>query len=542
MVDGSMERTVLGGVEKDNVSNRGLLIYLLFTAVVCGALIMVVEVLGSRVVGPFFGVSLFVWTSLIAVTLISLAAGYGLGGLLADRRGTPEYLYGIILAAGLLVLLIPVLKAPILKLSIPLGLRLGAFTSTSLLFGPSLFLLGCVSPYLVKITGREMRNIGRTVGGFYALSTLGSVLGTVLTGFVLIAYLGVDHIFYLVGWLLVALAMGFFLLFRRAWYAIPLLLLPMVVPTPEDQAAFELSMPDGTRVIEVQSQESFYGNLKVVDYRFGAKHHRELMIDGLIQGGVDMVSGLSVYEYGYLLQFIPYGLNPQGKTALVVGLGAGVVPSWYERQGVVTDVVDIDPEVVKLARRYFGYKPQGEVHIQDARYFLSHTQKQYDFAVLDVFNGDTTPTHLLSVEALALLKQRLRPGGVLGINMVGSLRHDTLITASVHKTLSTLFDQVEFYPVFDVNGEEGVGNLVVIAYQGEARRADFSRVPNQEIYAMSRQSVSQALMGPIAAPTHPDALLLTDNYNPSDFFDLFMKERVRRAILDGTPWDLLIRS
>ena len=136
----------LNETEVAQVNNRGLLVYLLLTAVVCGALIMVVEVLGSRVVGPFFGVSLFVWTSLIAVTLIALAAGYGLGGLLADRRGTPEYLYAIILVAGLLVLLIPVLKAPVLKLSIPLGLRLGAFTSTTLLFGPSLFLLGCVSP------------------------------------------------------------------------------------------------------------------------------------------------------------------------------------------------------------------------------------------------------------------------------------------------------------------------------------------------------------------------------------------------------------
>jgi spermidine synthase len=367
-------------------------------------------------------------------------------------------------------------------------------------------------------------------------------MGTVLTGFVLIAYLGVDHIFYLVGWLLVVLGMGYFLLFRRAWYAAVLLCLPLLITMPEDPKGFELSMPDGTRVIEVQSQESFYGGLKVVDYRYGTKHHRELMIDGLIQGGVDMVSGLSVYEYCYLLQFIPYGLNPQGKKALVVGLGAGVVPSWYERQGVVTDVVDIDPEVVKLARGYFGYKPRGNVHIQDARYFLSNTQEQYDFAVLDVFNGDTTPTHLLSVEAMALLKQRLRPGGVLGINMVASLQHDSMITASVHKTLSTLFDQVEFYPVFDVNGEEGVGNLVVIAYQGESRRADYSRVPDQQIYAMTQQRVIKALKGPIAAPTHPDALILTDNYNPSEFFDLHMKEWVRRAILDGTPWDLLIRS
>ncbi len=134
---------------------------------------MVVEVLGSRVVGPFFGVSLFVWTSLIAVTLIALAAGYAVGGFLADRRGTPSTLYAIIFAAGLLVLLIPMLKMPVLKLAMALGLRTGSFTATLVLFGPSLFLLGCVSPILVKIATRELANLGRTVGGFYALSTVG---------------------------------------------------------------------------------------------------------------------------------------------------------------------------------------------------------------------------------------------------------------------------------------------------------------------------------------------------------------------------------
>src|SRR5512145_1276773 len=127
--------------------SRSFLLFLLFTAVVCGALIMVIEVLGSRVIGPFFGVSLFVWTSLITVTLVALAAGYALGGYLADRHGNADWLYGLIIAAGVAVCLVPLAKAPVLKASLALGLRVGSLAGSAALFGVPLLLLGCVSPY-----------------------------------------------------------------------------------------------------------------------------------------------------------------------------------------------------------------------------------------------------------------------------------------------------------------------------------------------------------------------------------------------------------
>src|SRR5512138_649521 len=101
--------------------SRAFLVYLIITAVVCGALVMVIEVMGSRVIGPYFGVSLFVWTSLITVTLVSLAAGYGAGGLLSERRGTPDVLYGAILAAGLLALAVPFVRLGVLRATAPLG-------------------------------------------------------------------------------------------------------------------------------------------------------------------------------------------------------------------------------------------------------------------------------------------------------------------------------------------------------------------------------------------------------------------------------------
>lgn len=195
----------------------GLRWYLILTAALCGALVMVIQVLGSRAIGPFFGVSLFVWTSLITVTLVALAAGYAFGGWLADRRSSPDYLYAIILVAGLMTAATPLFKVAALKACLPLGLRFGSLASAFLLFGPALFLLGCVSPHVVRIAAREMKNIGRTVGNLYAISTTGSFIGTLATGFFLIAYLGVNRIFMLAGFLLIALSVGYFVLFRRRW-------------------------------------------------------------------------------------------------------------------------------------------------------------------------------------------------------------------------------------------------------------------------------------------------------------------------------------
>jgi len=518
--------------------SKGFIAYLILTAALCGALVMVIEVLGSRVIGPFFGVSLFVWTSLITVTMVALAAGYAIGGHWSDRKSSPDWLYGIILLSGLLTILIPVLKAPILQMSLPLGLRWGSLISAFMLFGPALFQLGCVSPYIVKIAAREMHNIGRTVGSFYAISTIGSVVGTLLTGFVLIAYLGINQIFLLTGSLLIGLSILYFLFFRRKWVISIAAIIPLFFIS--NVSHIEKVMEDGTRVELIANRDSFYGNLKVVDYSFREKHNRELIIDGLVQGGVDMNSGLSVYEYPYLMQFMPYALNPEGRNCLVIGLGAGLVPSWYHRQGVNTEVVDIDPEVAEMARNYFGFDPAIPVHIEDARYFLINTAKRYDYVILDVFNGDTTPGHLLSLEAMQLAKKRLAPHGVIAVNLVGSLQHKTLMTASVVKTLKEVFEQVAIYPTFDPAVGEGTGNMEIIAYDGELRPLQFSRIENLSIHPGAESMVRLGMERPFVFPPQTPAIVLTDDYNPVDFYDLWLKEKVRKNIIEFTDFDILL--
>lgn len=515
------------------------LLFLLVTAVICGALIMVIEVLGSRVIGPFFGVSLFVWTSLITVTLVALAAGYAIGGMLSDRHNSPDWLYGIILAAGLAVCLVPLIKAPVLKATLELGLRAGSLAGALALFGLPLLLLGCVSPYLVRLAATEFSNLGRTVGGLYALSTVGSFVGTLTTGFFLIGYVGVNLTLVATGFLLIALAATYFVFLRRRYVTVAALALPLLVIPQENLPA--KTMQDGTRVEVAAAVDSFYGNLKVVDYTGTRYRTRELIIDGLVQGGIDKASRLPVYEYAYLMQFLPYALNPGGSRALVIGLGAGVVPMWYEKQGIPADVVDIDPRVVDLARSYFGYRGRGEVIVQDARYFLGRNTRRYDYVVLDVFNGDTTPGHLLSLEAMRLVKSAMTPDGVLAVNLVGELGAEGSMAASVVKTMRQVFGQVQVHPTSTGGAAGKAVNFAIVAYDGPPRVLEPARIQAFPVHPLTQAAVRQGLASPLQLPDDPKAILLTDDFNPIDFRDLEIKEAVRRQILATTDWDVLLR-
>lgn len=515
--------------------------YLMLTVALTGALVMVVEVLGSRVIGPYFGVSLFVWTALIAVTLLSLAAGYILGGHLADRHPSADWLFGLIIAAGLFVALVPLLKAPVIGASVPLGLRGGALLSALLLFAPALVLLGCVSPYVVRIAAREWTQLGRTVGVLYALSTAGSFAGTALTGFYLIAYVGVSRAFYLCGGLLCLTGVGHFLLFRRR-YAVAAVLVPFVFMFAGQPKLPAAVLADGTRVQLIDAGDSFYGNVKVVEYRGAGVTTREMMIDGLIQGGIDVRSGQSIYEYAYLMEHLALAVKPDMRTALFVGLGPGVVVGNFERRGVAADVVDIDPLVVRMAATHFGFRPAKPVIVADGRYALAAAGTRYDAVFMDVFNGDITPGHLLSREALAQVHARLAPDGVFVMNVVASLAADSRLLPSIVRTLRTHFAEVAAFPVFDVAGGRGSGNMVLLARNGSLDAAlALSDIP--AVHALAVDGVRLGLQqGRRLAEAGPLGVELSDDFNPLELFDVGLHETVRQTIIDTTPAAILLHG
>jgi spermidine synthase len=519
-------------------NDRGLLAFLALTSLLCGAVVMIIEVLGSRVIGPFFGASLYVWTSLITVTLVALASGYWSGGLLSDRcSGSRDWLYGIVALAGCSILLIPMLKAPAIKLALPLGLRIGSLASSGMLFGPSLLLLGMVSPFIIRIAALEMASVGRTVGLFSAISTVGSFIGTVGTGFILIAYFPIDRIFIAAGGVLLFVAVSYTQIHRRSWLLLPLLSLPFLVPVSGGSKSKLLA--DGTRMSRVFFRDSFYGNIQVHEYSSNKINQRSLIVDATIQGGIDTVSGQSVYHYTYFQQFIPRVINPLGTDCLVVGLGPGAIPLWYEQQGVRTDVVDIDPVVFDVARRFFNFSVTGDTYAEDARYFISRPGKKYDYIILDVFNGDNTPFHILSREALQGVKQRLKPGGVVGINIFASIRGETFMTASVVRTLKEVFKTVDLFPGFTATDPAGIGNLELFAYDRQPVIIKLDQLMHYQVHP-SVANVHRLMLDKFEFPEHTPAMILTDSYNPIDFFDLRTKEYNRTRTIETSDIDFLL--
>jgi predicted membrane-bound spermidine synthase len=178
-------------------------IRLAITVFLCGSVVMVIELLGTRIIAPVYGTSLYVWSSLITVTMVALSLGYFLGGKIADQWNGKGLRWILILDA-LFILLIPAIKEPILIMTDPLGMRLGSLISATLLFLPPLTGLGMVSPFALKSSSHSLETVGSTAGRLYAISTLGSVAGTLLLGFFLFPLVGIQFLLMSSGLMLLA--------------------------------------------------------------------------------------------------------------------------------------------------------------------------------------------------------------------------------------------------------------------------------------------------------------------------------------------------
>ena len=311
---------------------------LLYLAVfLTGAAIMMIEVLGTRILGPFYGVSLFVWSSLISVTLIALALGYYLGGIAADRAKRFQLSHGIALAA-LATALIPVIKTPVLLQ-----------TSALLLFSVPLTLLAMVGPRVIQLCTSRLESVGRSSGSVYAFSTVGSVLGTRVLGFFLLPMMGTQRILYGVSVGLLVLAAVLALYERARRNTLGLLVLPFVSIAIAGLLLFLggdrlQATPGFTTVYEAQS---LYGRVRVVDE--SERQLRWLLSDSSTIGAIDLRTGEAQFPYRYILEALPR-FHPRGRTALLIGLGAGQLPKLLGRYGIETDSIEIAPRLRVLPR------------------------------------------------------------------------------------------------------------------------------------------------------------------------------------------------
>jgi spermidine synthase len=415
---------------------------LYLTVFLTGGAVMVIELLGTRIIAPFYGVSLYVWSSLISVVLIALAIGYFAGGRRADRaKGTGLSL--VISLAALFTLLIPWITRPVLLVTDALGLGAGAFVSALVLFSPSLTLLGMVGPYAIKLTTSRLEGVGTSAGSIYAVNTLGSVVGTLLLGFFLFPVVSSRAILIGLGVALLALAVAVAIYEQtrlgRTAAVLPCVLLAAIGIALLPGAVGAGHSYTGGNTFQIRSErESLYGWVRVIDQK--EADFRLLMSDASTIGAASISSGENRLTYQDIVRLIP-ALAPDMKRALIIGQGAGLMATTLrDRNGIVTDTLEIDPAVADAASDFFGFTPIGKAIVGDARYEIRRLTGPYDLIIHDCFTGGSEPAHLLTVETLSQLRGLLSDQGILALNFVAFFQDGrNAALASVARTIAQVF-------------------------------------------------------------------------------------------------------
>jgi spermidine synthase len=481
----------------------------------------VLELAGARLISPFYGSSIYTWSAMITVTMVALAVGYAWGGRQADRQPYLLLFARLLTAAGLTVAAVPWLRAPVLRASLPLGVQAGALASAAALLGPALMLLGALGPLAVRLTATGAADTGRKSGDAWAVSTAGSVLGAVLTGFILIPHLPISKILLGTALLLLALgALGSWLSQR----AVPLAQLTACA------ACLALAlMPARASKIALSSRESAYGKIVVLD----GPSKRYLLVNGTSQSVMEKPEGESESQYIRALEWTR-ALRPDAKRALVIGLGAGLLPKALERRGLVVDSFELDPAIAETARGLFGFEPKGRVVIGDGRASLEAGLGPWELAFLDAFGAESPPSHLFTLEAFERVRDSLAPGGVFAINIVSAVAPpDDRPWKSVYRTLSAAFPHVRAFVASDPN--EGLANILLFA-STTPLEAGPPKTPER-----SSKEVAQ-MLGRELKPSPRDlepAPVLTDDFAPLDALMAGTARRWRTLLQRAMPEVLL---
>ncbi|MCE9552453.1 MAG: fused MFS/spermidine synthase [Planctomycetes bacterium] len=495
--------------------------YLYFTAVVCGAAILIVEILGAKMLSPYFGTSHFVWTAQISVTLVSLAVGYYFGGRLVDRSQNFNRLYACIAAAAAyLFLTVPLCPLVAVK-CLNFKLAVGSLLASTFLFLVPLALLAAVGPFLMRAMTLSVTEVGRQVGGLSALSTAGSVLGAVLVGYVLLPLLPNSATMLGTAGLLMVLAIGHFVVWGRSKAG---LIASVILAVAGGAAAVW-----GTRVeahqtppglTELYRGNSHFGLLQVLEDQQSSR--RFCVNDFLLQNGYDTQRKQCIHMFSYTLYCLARAYTGKIDNALCIGLGVGIVPMRLAREGVAMDVVEINPDMVRVAEDYFDFEPSRmKVAVDDGRHFLNVNQRKYDTILLDAFLGDSTPTHLMTREAFAAMRDALAPGGTLVINSFGDLTegHD-FYPASLEKTLRTVFKSVK------VHAAQATGNIFFVA--SDRQELEFVHQPVEPDTTARIKRLVQGALANVIVPDPSRGIVLSDDFNPVEYYDAENRERFRR--------------
>lgn len=380
-----------------------------------GGAVMATELIGAKILAPYFGTSLYVWTCVMALTLGGLAGGYFFGGRLSQKEGHEKILMSTVLLAAIYMCILPFFSGLFLFLAEMASLIPSVLVSSAVILLPPVFLMGMVSPLLIKSLTEKAEESGKKAGEVYAISTVGGILFCFLTGFYLIPNLGLNYSLFLVSGLLAIFPLWYFIRIKSFVSVIIYFLC----------AAFLLYSSKPKTAIYLS--EGLLGKLEVRDAMYQGTNAqkdscRMLLINNVIQSAVSLTDGRSRLEYTSVIQDNLDSLGAKPQSALILGLGGGVLANELSKKGIKVTAVELDARVTEVARNYFSLSKDVEVIQDDARHALYGLNKKFDLVMLDLFHAETTPGHVLSLESFTKMRSLLNEDGLIIINTYGYLK------------------------------------------------------------------------------------------------------------------------
>jgi spermidine synthase len=478
---------------------------------VSGVASMGLEILAGRIVAPQFGSSIYTWGSIIGVFLAALSLGYHYGGKRAAHRASLERLSWLFLGTAAYVALL-IFASDLLVAStatLPLPSRFASLPAITLLFGPPTYLLGFVSPYAAELSGTEA--VGEASGRVYALGTVGSIIGAFGTTFFLIPAFGVEVIGFLFGVLLIVTAVSMTLpsIDRDPLFATIGVTVLLVAAVGSGAIGFSTG---GQVVYQTQTP---YQELEVAD----SGGIRTLYLDGQRHSAMDLQHpNRHVFEYTRYFHMPYLFAEDPGEIDRVLFIGGGGFTGpkrFADEYNATVEVVEIDPEVIEVAREYFRVEESEDlvIHNGDGRRFLQQTNATYDLIVLDAYKKDKVPFQMTTVEFFQLANDRLSEDGILFANLISAPDGPASeFYRAEYRTMEQVYPQVYSFPTA---GGSVVQNIELVATKNP------ERVTESELQERNRKrDIGIDLEDEITNYRHDestdDAPLLRDDKAPVD--------------------------
>ncbi|MCX7857169.1 MAG: fused MFS/spermidine synthase [Deltaproteobacteria bacterium] len=406
---------------------------------------LVIEIVAGRILAPFVGVSIYTWTSIIGIILAGISIGAYIGGKIADRYPSRRTLAILLLLSGLTALTIVPLTNLVATYKFPLSLMMRIFVVTSIIFFLPSCILGTISPVVVKLALKNLECAGGVVGKIYAFSTLGAIIGTYITGFFLISWMGTRNIVFTIAVILILAALFSGSLFGRKVHSLLLLgILGGSVFLSYD-FLYKVKLPENAYLY----RESDYYTIKLCRAKSsdGKTDLEALVLDNLIHSYVCKKNPAHIeYEYERIYADVlkwRYKQNDEFKT-LTIGGGGYTFPRYMEvyYPNAHIDVVEIDPEVTKVAYEHLGLPRETRIRTYntDGRWYVMNCTEKYDLVFLDAYNDLTVPYHLTTREFLSQIKNIMTEKGILLSNIIDNFQKGEFLPSYI-KTLKEVFGQ-----------------------------------------------------------------------------------------------------